>query len=207
MGHLDEVDVDGGHVLGAQDAERPQRGVGGEPGVRVGRELLAQRIAETHVHAALDLADAQQRVDGPADVVDRRDTFDRPARPVDLDHLSRVPERGVDRGVGVAGVAQVLGPVDDVFALEVDLLGAATGERGSARLLHRPCGHQRAARAGGLAEPEMPCGVDDDLDARRVDAELLGGHLQRHGVNALAHLGPPVAHLDRAVGPETYDRA
>ena len=36
--------------------------------------------------------------------------------------------------------------------------------------------------------------------------EFLDGHLERHGVDALAHLGPAVAHLDTAVVVEADDR-
>ena len=58
---------------------------------------------------------------------------------------------------------------------------------------------------GGLAGAELAGGVDDDPDAVGVDAELLDRDLQGDGVHALAHLGPAVAHLDRAVGVEAHD--
>ena len=96
----------------------------------------------------------------------------------------------------MVGIAELGRPVDDVLAVVVDVGPAAVGERGGARLLHGAGGHQRAARPGGLAEAELARRVDDDVDARRVDAELLGGDLQGDGVHALAHLGPAVADLD-----------
>ena len=46
-------------------------------GLGVGREVLGERVAEAHVHRALDLALAQQRVDRPADVVRGDDPLDR----------------------------------------------------------------------------------------------------------------------------------
>ena len=49
----------------------------GKPVCGIGREVLGERVAETHVHAALDLALAQHRVHRPADVVGG----DAPARP------------------------------------------------------------------------------------------------------------------------------
>ena len=83
-----------------------------------------------------------------------------------------------------------------MLAVVVDVGLAAAGERGGARLLHGAGGHQRAPRPGRLAEAELARRVDDDVDAGRVDAQLLGRDLQRDGVHALAHLGPAVADLD-----------
>ena len=85
-----------------------------------------------------------------------------------------------------------------MLAVVVDVGPAAVGERRRARPLHRAGGHQRAPRPGRLAEAELAGRVDDDVDARRVDAELLGRHLQGDGVHALAHLRPAVADLDPA---------
>ena len=48
----------------------------GKPGLGVGREVLGQRVAEPHVHDALDLAFDEHRVDGLADVVDGDDLLD-----------------------------------------------------------------------------------------------------------------------------------
>ena len=105
------------------------------------------------------------------------------------------------------GVAQVVRPVDDVLAAVVDVGRASGGERRSARLAHRAGRHQCAARSGGLAEAELAGGVDDHVDPVGVDAELLRRDLQRHGVHALAHLGPAVADLDASVvRPEPHDR-
>ena len=55
--------------------------------------------------------------------------------------------------------------------------------------------------------PELACGVDDHAHAFGFDAQFLHRDLKRDGVHALAHLGPAVAHLDRAVGLEAHDRA
>ena len=79
-GHLDELDLDLGDVLGPQDAELAQRRERREAGLRIGREVLGQRVAEAHVHAALDLAGAQLRVDRLADVVDGDDPLDLAGR-------------------------------------------------------------------------------------------------------------------------------
>ncbi len=114
------------------------------------------------------------------------------------DHLRGEPERGVDGGVRHRGVAQLLGPVDDVLGVVVDVGRAVVLERDPARVLHARGHHQRAAAARGLAEAELARGVDDDLDARRVDAQLGDGSLHRDRVHALAHLGEAVAHLDLA---------
>ena len=105
----------------------------------------------------------------------------------------------------MAGIAELGRPVDDVLAVVVDVGPAAVGERRGARLLHRAGGHQRAPRPGGLAEAELARRVDDDVDARRVDAQLLGRDLQGDGVHALAHLGPAVADLDPVVGASGSD--
>ena len=51
------------------------------------------------MHAAFDLALAQQRVDGLADVVDGDDPLDVAGLAIDDDELRRVAERGVDRRV------------------------------------------------------------------------------------------------------------
>ena len=134
-----------------------------------------------------------------------------PGLAIDHHHLRGEAEARVDRRVGDVRVAELLRPVDDVLALVVDARRASGGQRRGARLAHRAGGHQRAARAGRLAEAELAGGVDDHVDAVGLDAELLGGHLQRDRVHALAHLGPAVAHLDPAghavgVGVEAHDR-
>ena len=70
--------VDRRHVLGPEDAERCAASCWSGGRSRVGREVLGERVAEAHVHRALDLALAQQRVHRPADVVDGDDLLDRP---------------------------------------------------------------------------------------------------------------------------------
>ena len=54
----------------------------------------------------------------------------------------------------------------------------------------------------GLTVTEFTTGVDDDLDLRRIDAELLRRDLLGDGMDPLAHLGPAVPHLDLAVRTE-----
>ena len=163
------------------------------------------------MHAALDLALAQHRVDRFADVVDRDDTDDRAGEPVDLHHLCGVSECSMDRGVRMVGVTQVLRPIDEVLADVVHLGLTSTGQGCETCLLHRSRRHERAARPGGLPEPELSSGVDDDIDPLRGDAQLLRCDLQRHRVHALAHLGPSVADLDPSGlvfdgGLESHDR-
>ena len=114
MRGLDEDHLDVGHVLGTDDAEVSQLGRRREPGLGVVRELLSERVAEAHVHAALDLALAQHRVDGPAHVVHRNHTVDVSGVPVHHHHLCRIAERRVDGGV--LHRAELLRPVHDVHA-------------------------------------------------------------------------------------------
>ena len=200
--------LDRRHVLRAQDAERAQRHVGGEAGRGIARELLGERVAEAHVHAALDLALAQQRVDRLADVVDGDHAHDVAGVAVDLDHLRRVPEGRVDGGVGI-----------------VRDRPAAASSRPGARPRSRPRRHSpRPGRRGMPAAPH-PAAISVPRDpvvcpkpSWRVVSTMtsmrsgsmpssLRGHLQRDGVHALTHLGPSVAHLDAPVGAEAHDRA
>ena len=104
-----------------------------------------ERVAEAHVHAALDLPLAQHRVHGLADVVHGDDPLDLARLAVDDRELGGVAEGGVDRRVRVGRVAELGRPVDDVLAVVVDVRAAAVGERRGARLLHRARRHQRAA--------------------------------------------------------------
>ena len=84
---------------------------------------------------------------------------------IDHDHLGGEAEARVDGRVGDVRVAELLRPVDEVLALVVDARRAAAGQRRRARLAHRAGRHQRAARAGRLAEAELARGVDDHVDA------------------------------------------
>ena len=67
LGLLDQDDLDLGHVLGAQDADLAQ--LEGHRHAVLARKLLGQRVAEPHVHRALDLRLALLRVHRAADVV------------------------------------------------------------------------------------------------------------------------------------------
>src|SRR5262249_54094135 len=189
------------------DAETPQRHVGGHGRDRVGREVFRQRVAQPHVHGALDLALAQLRVDGPADVVGGEDTLDLARRPIDDDELRGVPEGGVDGGVLDARLAEVVGPVDAVLALVVDADLAAAGARRVAGRLHGAGAHQRASGTGGLARAQLARRIDDDAHPARIELQLLHRHLQGHRVPALAHLRPAVAHFDGAIDLEAHDGA
>ena len=147
----------------------------GKPVVGVGREVLGQRVAEAHVHGALDLALAQQRVDRPADVVDGDDPLDRcrsrgRSRPAGR----RSRTRSGSSGSGRPGRRACAVQSTTVLAVVVDVRPAAVGQRRRARV---GAPSRRAISvprdAGGLPEAELAGGVDDDVDARRVDAELL----------------------------------
>ena len=201
------MNLDRRHVLGAQDAEGSQCHVGREARCRIRREVLRQRVAEPHVHTALDLPFTQHRVDRFADIVDRNDPLDIAGLSIDHDELRGVAERGVDRRVGIVGVTEMLRPIDEVLAHVVDVGLAPAVECGNARVAHRACSHQRAARTGGLSEAELARRVDDDFDAIRIDAQLLCRDLQGDGVHTLAHLGPAVTYLDDAIAAESDDCA
>ena len=202
-GDSTRITVTGGMSLGRM-MSRLRSVVLSGPAVGVGREALGQRVAETHVDGALDLALAQLRVDGAADVVDGDHPLDVARLRVEHHELGGVAERRVDDRV-LEALAERVRPVDPVLALVVDADLAPVGERGLARLGHRTGAHQRAAAPGGLAGAELAGGVDDHVDAGRVDPELLDGDLLGDGVDALAHLGPAVAHLDPAVVAEAHD--
>ena len=174
----------------------------GKPVAGIGREVLGQRIAEAHVHAALDLALAQQRVDRLADVVDGDDL----ARCAPLVAIDDRPSASRSRstewivGFGMVGIAELLRPVDDVLALVVDVRRAAGGERGART--------PRCTEPAAISVPRDPVvwpkpssRVVSTITSMRlgIDAELLRRHLQRDGVHALAHLGPAVADLDASV--------
>ena len=162
------------------------------------RELLGERVAQTHVHAAFDLAFAQQRIHRPAHIVHRDNTLDEAGAAIDNRHLRRVAKRCVNQRIGRFGVTDLLRPIDEVFAYVVDANLAPAGYRCQRCLLHRARRHQRAARAGCLSEAQLPRGVHDDLNAVGIDAKFLSSNLQRNRVHALAHLGESVAHLDVA---------
>src|SRR4029079_12246715 len=119
---------------------------------------------EAHVHRALDLTYALQRVHRPTHVVGRHDPFDRAALPVDDHELGRVTERGVDHRVLDAGRDRAR-PVDAVLAGIVDPDAATVVARGPARGRDRPRAHQRSARTGGLARAELARRVDHHPDA------------------------------------------
>src|SRR6185369_5526044 len=120
--------------------------------------------------------------------------------------LRRVAERRVDHRV-LESLGKRVRPVDPVLALVVDARRASGRASGLARRLHRPCAHQRAATPGGLAGAELARGVDEDADALGIDLQLLDRDLAGDRVHALAHLGPAVTDLDRAVLLAPHDRA
>src|SRR5437870_2092411 len=84
-----------GNVRGADDAE-PAQGHQRRPAIVVAREVLGERVTETHVHRALDLTHALHRVDGPPHVVRGYDPLDLTGLAIDDDELRRVAERRVD---------------------------------------------------------------------------------------------------------------
>ena len=104
-------------------------------------------------------------------------------------------------------VVELVGPVDPVLALVVD------AERRSPPAC---AARQASATAPApMSVPRLPVvwpapssrrRVDDHPDPLGVDAQLLDGDLEGDGVDALAHLGPAVAHLDGAVVLEAHDR-
>ena len=104
---------------------------------------LAQRVAEAHVDAALDLALEDQRVDRPADVLRRDDPLD-PAVVVEDDHLRRPAVGEVGHRLRVAPVGRGR-PVDDELAREL-----ATGQvrQASRRRARREAGASRRGRPG-----------------------------------------------------------
>lgn len=109
------------------------------------RELLGEGVPEAHVHGTLDLPLAQRRVDGLADVVDGDHPLDRTRLAIDDGESRGVPERSVDGRVGVLGIAEVLGPVDDVLTDVVDLRRAPARSRHTTGVADRTRCHQRAA--------------------------------------------------------------
>ena len=158
------------------------------------------------MHRTLNLALTQPWVDRFANVVNGDDALDRTRLLVGDHNLRRVAERGVNRRVGHLRIAELLRPVDDVFGVVVDIRRAIGSQRNRTRLLHTRGSHQRAAAASGLPEAQLPRRVDDHFDARRVDAQLGDGSLQRDGVHALTHLGEAVTNLHLVVGAaETHD--
>ena len=74
LGRLHENDLDRWHVLRPDDPEAPKRHVLWSPLLVTG-ELLRERVTKSHVHGTLDLALAQEGVDGPPHVVDQRSTL------------------------------------------------------------------------------------------------------------------------------------
>ena len=124
--------------------------------------------------------------------------LDGPALGIGDHELGGVPEGGVDDRV-LHAFFEGVGPVDDVLADVVDprLHPALAGD--PAGVLDRSGAHQGAARTGGLAGAEVAGGVDDHRDLLGIDSEFFDGNLERHGVDALAHLGPAVADFDAAV--------
>ena len=114
------------------------------------------------------------------------------------DQLGGIPERRMDDGVFQALVDTVR-PVDDVSAFIIDSGLATLVGRRSASICNGTGRHQRSSRPGGLSGPQLTGGVDYDPDLLGRHAQLLGGDLKGHRVDTLAHFGPRVPHLNRAV--------
>ena len=118
------------------------------------------------------------------------------------DHeLRGVAEGGVDHWVFQA-LRERVRPIDPVLTGVIDPDPTAVGHRRPTGLGHRAGSHESSPTAGGLAGSQLPGGVDDDLDAGRVDAQLLDSHLEGHCVDPLSHLGPAVTNLDLTIFPE-----
>ena len=168
-----------------------------------------QRVAEAHVHAALDLALAQHRVDRLADVVDRDDLLDSC--------------RSRDRSRRVASRSRTRSGSSDSDGR--DHRGAASSRRGARPRSRRRAGIPRPSAAthalrtepAAISVPREPVvcpkpssRVVSTITSMRLGSmpKLLRRHLQRDGVHTLAHLGPAVANLDRRrrCGIELHDR-
>ena len=127
-------------------------------------EVLGQRVAEAHVHRALDLALAQQRVHRPADVVRGHDLARRRRS------RGRRP-RAARRSRTWSGSPGARGLRPASSSSRRGTRPRSRRRAGSRRprwprrtRLHRARAHQRAAAAGGLARAELAGGVDDDAD-------------------------------------------
>ena len=163
----------------------------------VAGEVLGERVAEAHVHGALDLALASSGLTALPTSWTATTFSIAPLLAVHDHELGREGEDGVDDRVLEAFVERV-GPVDAVLALVVHARPAAVLVSAFVQASDDRAGaHDRAPRTGRLAGAELTGGVDDDPHQRGVDAELLDGDLAGDGVHALAHLGPAVADLDR----------
>ena len=99
------------------------------------------------------------------------------------------------------GIAEVLRPVDDVLAVVVDVELAAVGDA-PPRRRRAPSRRPSACRATPVVWPKPSSRVVSTITSMRLGSmpSSCDRDLQRDGVHALAHLGPAVAHLDRAVG-------
>ena len=113
-------------------AQRHQR----RAAVGVAREVLGQRVAEAHVHRALDLADALQRVDRAPDVVRGDDPLDVTRLAIEDDELRRVAERGVDHRVARRRIRS-----------------SSSSRRGTRPRSRRRPGNRRRARPGTRRPP------------------------------------------------------
>ena len=152
---------------------------------------------------ALELAFEQRRVDHAAHVVRGHQRLESSLLVQDR-QLRRVAERQVRDRV-LDRRAELRGLVVDELA-EVGLahqllqrLRRQLGLELLGREHHRASAAHRRARCGGHARLHLVVGVDGGAEAARVDAGHLRGHLDQHGVQALAHLGVAVGQRDRAV--------
>src|SRR6266542_1121803 len=175
LGVLDEDDLHPRHVLGAQDAEVAELERDGHP-VLAG-ELLGQRVAEAHVHRALDLRLALLRVDGAADIM-RGDYPLQLAGPVEHHHLRRPAERGVRLHLAVlrlAGGGRVVDQdLSDVLApgeVRERPPPVEIGVQLRRRVDGGASAEERRARARGLAGAELEARVHARPEDRRGQSE------------------------------------
>jgi hypothetical protein len=152
------------------------------------RQIFGQRVAQAHVHRALELALAQRRIDHAPDVVGGHELLD-PTVAVEDAHLGGVAEGGV--GLDLAGGidrARRGGVVDLHVGAEhlADQLGQrAPGVEGGPQLGRRAdhgvASEQRGPRAGGLGAAEGEGRVDLGPEDRGRQPGDLGGELRQHG--------------------------
>ena len=171
--------------------------------------LLRERLTHAHVHAALDLALDEERVDRAADVV-RSDHFREPAVLVE-DRDLRAPPVG-EVGHRLVGVVRRR-PVDEEVAEELlprQVLERMPVQRGlqlSRRVDHRVASEDRRTGRRRQARVQLARGVDGDVHALRGQPQLLAGDLLQDGVDALPHLRPGVEERHGAVRLRPQDRA
>ena len=192
---LDHHDLDVGHAGGRDDVERLERLRDGEP-VR-DDELLRQRLAEPHVHGALDLPLEQGRVDRPADVVGGDHLLD-PALGVEQHDLRRPAVGQVRDRLGRVVRGR---PVDQDLAEELAALRARRScaprvRRGAcAPRRRRRCrrARSRARRSSGRSRARARC-----RRARGSGRPVHRAPRRRSGAGRCARPGPSRSRSGRA---------